>query len=177
MELTQRTSRGFSVMHLVVALPLLVVLVVLAGAGYVRFLRTAKTGEAAQMIANIKGAQETYRAETLGYLDVSVNLDRYFPTAPPIQGNVPWDTSACTVDPCKGFRVLNVKADGSVAYRYSVIAGVGDGVARTIDGIAFTAHEPWFVVKARGDTNQDGRDGLYWSASFRNYIWSQNPDE
>lgn len=171
-------ERGFTLVELMITVAIIAVLATLAGVGYVRFIRTAKTGEAAQMIANIKGAQETYRAETLRYLDASAgNLDSYYPTGIPKLGKVAWDTTGCTADPCKGFRVLNVKADGMVVYRYSTIAGAGDGTARTIDGIAFTANEPWFIVKARGDTNQDGVDGLYWSSSFRNYIWSQNADE
>ena len=175
---TVSRSRGFTLVELMITVAIIAVLAVLAGVGYVRFIRTAKTGEAAQMIANIKGAQETYRAETLRYLDASGgNLDVYYPVELPKLGKVGWDTSGCTADPCKSFRILNVKADGMVVYRYSTIAGAGDGTAKTIDGIAFTANEPWYIVKARGDTNQDGIDGLYWSSSFRNYIWSKNPDE
>ncbi|GAC1579842.1 MAG: hypothetical protein NVS3B20_10740 [Polyangiales bacterium] len=162
-----------------ITVAIIAVLAVLASVGYVRFIRTSKTGEATQMRGPIKGAQETYRAETLRYLDVSVgNIDNYFPISSPTTGKVAWDMSSCGAAPCAGFLTLNVKSDGPVNYRYSTIAGPADGVVRTIDGHTYpAANDPWYVVKARGDTNQDGVFGFFWSSSFDNTIWSVNGDE
>jgi type IV pilus assembly protein PilA len=172
-------SRGFTLVELMITVAIIAVLAVLAGVGYVRFIRTAKTAEPAQMISQIKGAQENFRAESHRYLDVSVgSLDTYFPTDLPKNGKVPWDISSCTTDPCKGFRTLNVRADGQVWYRYATIAGFADGAIKTYDGAAFgTANDPWFIVKATGDTNQDGVNGYYYSSSWINYVWNRNGDE
>jgi type IV pilus assembly protein PilA len=162
--------------ELMITVAIIAVLAVLAAVGYARFIRTAKTGEATQMITTIKGAQEAYRADTLRYLDVSTgNIDLYFPTSAPVTGKVAWDMTSCAADPCRGFKSLNVKSDGPVYYRYSTIAGNADGVAHVVDGRTYPlAADPWFVVKARGDTNQDGKDGLYWSSSWDNLVWCKD---
>jgi type II secretory pathway pseudopilin PulG len=167
-----------------ITVAIIAVLAILATVGYGRWVRTAKTGEATAMIGTIKGQQESYRADTFKYLQVSgsteTDLDtKYFPASTPGDQKVPWDTASCAAGtPCAGFKNLNVNSDGPVYYRYSTIAGPADGVARTIDSHVYpAANDPWFIVKATGDLNNNGTQGFYWSSSWDSIVWSKNPDE
>ncbi|MGZ3473463.1 MAG: type IV pilin protein [Polyangiales bacterium] len=178
----KRTSRaaGFTLVELMITVAIVGVLAVLATVGYARWTRTAKTGEATSMIAGIKGAQESYRAEALRYLDVSGgNIDNYYPQAAPTDQKAPWNPKACAgTAVCDNFRILNVQADSNVYYRYSTIAGPPDGAVRTVDGHTYpAANDPWYVVKARGDLNNNGKIGQFWSSSFDGTIWSKDSDE
>jgi prepilin-type N-terminal cleavage/methylation domain-containing protein len=177
-----RTSReaGFTLVELMITVAIIGVLAVLATVGYARWTRTAKTGEATSMIAAIKGAQESYRAEALRYLDVSnSSINTYYPTSPPSDQKVSWDPKSCTGTPvCDGFRVLAVQADSAVYYRYSTIAGAADGTAHTVDGRTFpVANDPWYVVKAQGDLNVNGKLSQFWGSSYDGLVWSKDPDE
>jgi prepilin-type N-terminal cleavage/methylation domain-containing protein len=173
-------ATGFTLVELMITVAIIGVLAVLATVGYARWTRTAKTGEATAMIAAIKGAQESYRAEALRYLDVSVgNIDTYFPLSVPTDQKVVWDPTSCKGKPvCDNFRVLNVQAESAVYYRYSTIAGPADGAVRTVDGHTFpAANDPWYVVKAQGDLNNNGTFGMFWSSSWDSIVWSKNSDE
>jgi prepilin-type N-terminal cleavage/methylation domain-containing protein len=176
---SRASAAGFTLIELMVTVAIIGVLALLATVGYARWARSAKTAEATSMISAIKGAQETYRAEALRYLNVSGgDLGKHFPTSDPSDKKVAWDVSACTDDVCKGFRVLGVHADSQVYYRYSTIAGAADGATRTIDGRSYpAANDPWFVVKAQGDLDANGKRSSYWSSSFDNTVTSKDPDE
>jgi prepilin-type N-terminal cleavage/methylation domain-containing protein len=176
---TCRTA-GFTLVELMITVAIVGVLAVLATVGYARWTRTAKTGEATSMIAAIKGAQESYRAEALRYLDVSKgDLNATFPTSAPTDQKAAWDPKACKgTTVCDNFAILNVQADSAVYYRYSSIAGAPDGAVRTIDGHTFpAANDPWYVVKAKGNLNNDSKFGYFWSSSFDGTIWSKDADE
>ncbi len=177
-----RTSRtaGFTLVELMITVAIIGVLALLATVGYARWTRTAKTAEATAMLAAIKGAQETYRAEALRYLDVSGgNIDAHYPLSAPKDAKEPWNPRACAGTPiCANFLTLNVQAESAVYYRYSVIAGAADGASRTIDGRALPpANDPWFLAKARGDLNGDGKPSMFWTSSFDSLVWSKDPDE
>lgn len=178
---------GFTLIELMITVAIIAVLALLAGVGYARYIRTAKTGEATAMLNAIKGAEESYKAETYKYLDVSgvpggTSMPAYYPTSSPNDQRANWNPAGCVGTPiCANFVKLNISSDNTSAgvyYRYGVTAGSATGSTFTFDGRAYpAANDPWFVVKAIGDLNNDGVQSQYWSSSMDSTVWSVKPDE
>jgi prepilin-type N-terminal cleavage/methylation domain-containing protein len=180
-------ERGFTLIELMITVAIIAVLALLAGVGYARWIRTSKTGEATAMLSAIKGAEESYKAETYRYLDVSgspggTSIPSFYPTTSPNDQRATWNPTACIATPiCSKFVQLNISADNASAgvyYRYGVTAGAATGAAFVFDGRQYpVANDPWFVVKAWGDLNNDGNPAYYWTSSMDSNVWSTNPDE
>lgn len=150
------------------------ILATLAVYGVGKYIRSSKTSEAIQMIATIKAAQESYKAETFNYLNVSSSLDDYYPAAPDARAHGWGDVSS---DAGKGFRTLGVTADAPVRFGYATTAGAAGatpgphGTALTITGWPSGAWDrPWYVVRAAGDLDGDETLCYIVSASFLGQI-------
>lgn len=178
-----KSERGFTLVELMITVAIVAVLAVLAMVGYSRWTRSAKTAEATAMIGSIKGQQDTYRAETLRYLDCTnggMTLTTSYPAAPPTDQKQTFDLNACGGNlVCQSFRKLNVQSSGPVYYDYSCAAGPADGAAVTgFSGHSYgTANDVWVIVRAVGNLNNDATQSTYESSSFDSTIWSVNPDE
>ena len=179
------SERGFTLIELMMTVAIIAVLSALAIFGYSRYLRSSKTAEAAQMIASIKGAQDTYRAETLKYLDCTnggMTLATTYPAGTPSDQKQTFDLNACGGNlVCLAFKKLNVSSSGPVYYVYSCEAGPADGSTVTSGGSVShtygTANDVWMIVRAVGDLNNDGKTSQYESSSFDSTVWSVNSDE
>ncbi len=173
------SETGFTLVELMITVAIIGVLALLATVGYARWARAAKAAEATAMLGSIKGSQETYRGESLRYLDVSVgNIDTHYPTTPPSSNKEIWNPAACSAAVCLGFRTLNIQADGAVYYRYSAVAGAPTGAAPNVGGRAFpVANDPWFVAKAVGNLNDDQKQSQFWISSFESTVTSVDSDE
>lgn len=176
-------SLGFTLIELMITVAIIGVLALLATVGYARWLRSAKTAEATSMLGSIKSAEETWRAEHLNYKGITgaaTKITEEYPTTPPKDVKVAWNPKSCAGTAiCDVFNQLNVSADGAVYYRYGVLSGGADGLAKTIDGQTFTsaAFDPWFVARAHGNLNNDSVESFYWTSSFDTTVISQNPGD
>ena len=178
-----RNERGFTLVELMITVAIMGVLAALAVLGYTRWIRTAKTAEATSVMSSIKGQQDTYRAETLKYLDCTAggkNLGQHYPAPAPTDKKQTFDTSACGSDVvCLSFRRLNVTSDKQVYYVYSCAAGPADGTAvSSSSGRTYgVANDTWNIIRAVGDLNNNGKTSLFETSSFDSSIWSVNSDE
>ena len=156
------------------------ILASLAVVGYRKYINSARSSEAVQMVGSIRAAQEAYRSETLTYLSVSTNLKTYYPTNSPTNKKVPWGGTGNNAD---RWRMLNVTTDGAVYYGYAVVAG-GPGTTPPAGDLeikqkpTFTAvPEPWYVVQAKGNVNGDTVYSYAVATSFTNDIYRENEGE
>lgn len=163
------------------------ILATLATYGVTKYMQSAKTTEAIQMIGSIKAHQESYKSDMLEYLDVAgghtITSSSYYPANTPSKKVYAWgDTST---DVGKRFKQLGVVPDAPVRFVYATTAGsgadapAGDQLPNTAVANWPTAAtgQPWYVVSALGDLDGDGTLSAYSSASFSNQIFRENEDE
>lgn len=171
------------------------VLSTLAIMGYRRFTNAAGTSEALAVVQGIRNAEETYKAETLLYLGCSGcggapcaagagSLNEWFPMTTPSSRKVGWNNSGAGHADAACWQMLNVVTDGPVRFGYAVIAGIGSPVTATgaeinpATPIVYPATtEPWFLVQAAGDRNDDGEFVYLFATSFQGEVYVENDSE
>ena len=164
-------KRGFTLAELMAVVVIVGILATLASVGYSKYILAAKSSEAVYMVNGIRAAEESYRAETLSYLNVSGSLDAYYPHASPGAFKTQWGGGSGQV--ADRWRVLSVTSDGPVYYGYAVIAGgpgdvVAPGLYSGFDSDLPVATEPWYIVQAMGNLNGDSIPSYYVASSFSN---------
>jgi len=155
------------------------ILSTLAVYGVRKYINSSKASEAIQMLGSIKAAQETYKTETFGYLDVSgshtLAASTYYPMTAPSNKAYGWGDVSTAQG--KAFQTLGVTADAPVRFAYGCAAGDGSNAIPGA-GTSFTVPNwptasngaPWYVVRAVGDLDADSIQSIYVSASFTGQI-------
>jgi type IV pilus assembly protein PilA len=165
--------------ELLIVVAMIGVMAALAVVGYRKYLNSAGTAEAKAVIQSIRGAQESYKAETLQYLSVSASsLTAWYPGSPDDKKRH-WDNPGGLN--YADWKTLNVTTDGPVRFGYAVVAGLAGGtVPATLITPAITwpaRVEPWYVVQAAGDRDKDAKYAVFVSSSFSGEIFSQDETE
>lgn len=170
--------RGFTLIELLIVVAMIGVMAALAIVGYRKYLNSAGTSEAKAVIQSIRGAQESYKAETLQYLDVSSTMTSWYPDAANDKKRS-WVRAAGPN--YANWQTLNVTTDGPVRFGYAVKAGLAGGtVPATLITPAITwpsPVEPWYVVQAAGDRDNDTKLAVFVSSSFSGEIFAQDDTE
>ncbi len=188
---TSQAGRGFTLIETMIVVVIISILATLATFGVRRYIRSAKTAEASQMIGSIKAGQEAYYDETFGYLNVSGSLDTYYPDVTDLSVKVQWDPGSTLG---QKFASIGVAPSAAVNYRYSTISGstadppasFGKGGVTSADyGFSASPGAPWYIVKALGDLDgdaegdscPDGTCAVFIGSSQSNLIYMANEDE
>lgn len=173
-------ARGFTLVEAMIVVAIVGVLGTLAAYGVRKYIYSAKSGEALEMMRTIKAAQETYRSETFAYLDVSgattvTDMNTFQPTNDP--GKVKYNWAGRVGDVADRWRVLNVETPQPVQFTYGSAAGASTVVpvpsGMTIaNWPAAATGEVWYIVRAVGDLDGDNRNSNYVSASFTGEVFN-----
>jgi type IV pilus assembly protein PilA len=176
-----RASRGFTLVELLAVLAMIGILSAIALVGYRRYVDASHAGEAKAGMAAIRIAQEGYRAETLSYYNVSLgNLTAWYPVAP--DGKLrAWKQYYGTHTHGVRWEQLNVAMDSRTRYGFTVVAG-GPGVAMpavsTVSQPTWpTPTEPWYVIQAAGDNDDDDTLSLFVGSSLTSDVYVENEQE
>jgi type IV pilus assembly protein PilA len=174
-----RRCRAFTLIELMLVVTLVGVLAVIATVAYRKWVRSSYIGEAHNMLGNIRTAEEAFRAENTGYLNVSASLATLYPLATPTAGlATQWNAAT------PGWAALNVYASAPVRFGYAVIAdntNVNAPPANiTNNGVAVNLApmqgQPWFVATAVCDIDNNNAtpDTTLFAVSGTNTIFVNN---
>jgi len=174
-------QRGFTLTELMVVVVIVSVLATLAAYGVRKYVLAAKATEPIHMVGQIKIQQESWKDEYHAYYDVSASFaakDAY-PGAPDNKKRH-WKNSSHP-DYSK-WTNLNVQTNEPVQFGYAVQAGPAGGTPPSPGAVQtnFTwpaTGEPWYVVKAVGDRNEDGVLALVVGSSFTQELYVENEQE
>jgi prepilin-type N-terminal cleavage/methylation domain-containing protein len=174
------SNLGFTLIELMTVVAIVGVLATLGLVAYRKFITSSKTSEATYMVGSIRAAEESYRAETLGYLSVSAGFATYYPKDSVGNFKSAWD------NPSHGdyttWRQLGVRSDGPVYYGYKVAAGTAGTAIPALTGLKTpptfpTPTEPWYVIQARGDVDGNGIYSYVCGSSFTGEMYIEGDGE
>jgi type IV pilus assembly protein PilA len=176
-------ERGYTLVELMAVVAIIGVLAAIATYGVRKYVLSAKTAEPIEMINSIRAAQESYKDETFGYLNVSA-MTSYYPFASKTAlGNskVAWSAGASGEKAL--WDQLGVSPSSAVQFGYACTAGKGTGVP-TFGALGVsknlgypTAATDWYVVRAAGDRDSNGTLASFVGSSFTDQIYGENDTE
>jgi type II secretory pathway pseudopilin PulG len=159
------------------------VLAMIATVAYRKWVRSSYIGEAQNMLGNIRTAEEAFRAENTGYLNVSATLTTLYPPGNP-PGTHTADMATQWDSTTPGWAALNIYAGAPVRFGYAVIAN-NDLVTAppavvfnngALVDLAAMKGQPWFIATAVCDLDDNAAtpDTTLFAVSGTNIISVNN---
>jgi type IV pilus assembly protein PilA len=175
--------RGFTLVELLVVVVMVAVLATVAVFGVRKYILAAKSSEAYTMVASIQAAEEAYKDETFVYLDVTgSDLEPLYPQTDGQPSSVKWHWQNPDHALYGDWQALGVDSTTAVQFGYAVAAG-GPGQTPPDPGTterAFnwpTTNEPWYVVVAVADRDEDGVQARVVASSFSSEVYVERDEE
>ncbi len=177
LALLRRRARGYTLTELMLVVTMVGILSALAMVGYRKYVDSARISEPLSVIQGIRSAQEEFKDKTMAYLNVSGA--EYYPRNTFDGKKMNWSNPG-HADHLK-WQTLGVSVAGTVRFGYKVNSG-NAGVAVSVP-IEYktppnfgTPTNPWYVVQAKGDPNEDGKPTVLLATSFSSGV-AYNEDQ
>lgn len=171
-------SHGFTLVELMTVVAITGILATIAVFLVRKHFQDAKTLDAMSVVQAIRGGQESLRSENGTYLDCSSTSGLWYPATPDgkIRGWVPSSHADLTC-----WRQLGVSPSTSTQFGFKTFAGSTGAISVTLD-IASpptwpAAVDPWYVIEAGGDRDQDGTFSYLLAASLNGEVYVENDGE
>ncbi len=181
---SKAARRGFTLAEMLAVVAMVGILATLAVYGVRKYVFAAKSSGAMTMVNAIKAQQEAFRDETFSYYDVTSDgshvLTPLYPMDPPDGKKYAWWNDSNNALYTR-WRRLGADAGGAVTFGYACAAGAASDAlpdAKTRTSLNFpTPVEPWYVIKAVGDQNGDGKQSIVVASSFTREVQVENEAE
>lgn len=177
-------KRGFTLVELMVVVALVGILATVGVMLFRNHVFNTRTVEAMAMMQSIRAAEETWRSENGGYLDVSTSMSDWYPVGTADRTLRTFYDPASTHPDAGKWRLLNPTVSGPIQFVYTVKAGVPltqipDPVTTEKPAFPTAANqtEPWFIIQAKGDTNADGVESFYVATSLNAEVLKEREGE
>jgi prepilin-type N-terminal cleavage/methylation domain-containing protein len=165
-----KSSRGFTLLELMITVVILAILSVVATVGYKGYVHKARTTEAVSFLATIKMKQVTYFQTYGQYVDTSTAESTFtdsdfYPSLSASGANndlqMNWGIE-CPDDKSQypGWCALGARPTGGKTYFHYVTVGWSPDDANPPAAYIKDNTKRWWYAEARADQNQDG---LHWS--------------
>lgn len=173
-------ARGFTLIELMVVVVIMSVLALVGISIFRNYIFRSRGIEGVAMLRSIASAQERFRAENLVYLDVSSSLTSYYPSDTPGKRVFAWEGWTSHTD-YANWRLLNPTSQGPVQFVYATKAGLAGATPPTValptQPVWPERRQPWYVIQAVGDLDEDGELSTLVTTSFSEVILEDKPGE
>jgi prepilin-type N-terminal cleavage/methylation domain-containing protein len=119
----RRAQRGFTLIELAIVVVIVGVLASLATYSVSEYIRHSKTSEAREIVGSIMAGQDAYHSEVGRYLDVTPNINTFYPSddfdgdVVIMWGGDPGGCPGCLAN----FNALGVNVNSAVRFRYTSV--------------------------------------------------------
>jgi type IV pilus assembly protein PilA len=173
-------SAGFTLVELMTVVAIVGILSTIGIILVNRHFKASKSLEATAIIQSIRACQESRRAETGFYLNVSVN-DAWYPAAPNGKTKTSWVVATGANADADRWQQLGVSRTDGTQFGFKTWAGYPGPVAPPVNlasgGTFPDASDLWYVVEAGGDLDSDGTLSLFVAKSWDTELVIENETE
>jgi prepilin-type N-terminal cleavage/methylation domain-containing protein len=178
----RNVKRGFSLVELMVVVAIVAVLALVGVTLFRRWVYHSRSVEAMAMVQSIRTAQERWRAETGAYLDTSTTISTWYPMASPGKTLYEWHQVG-HADYAR-WQLLNPTISGPVQFGYATKAGapfsamaMPSSNSKPTWPATTDITQPWFVIQAMGDTDENGVNAYYVASSLNGEVFKEAEGE